>query len=58
MPFEGTITLTPDTYMRVVIETCVSTAKHGAKYLMLMNWHEGNIPSLAIAAERCTASTA
>jgi creatinine amidohydrolase len=51
MPFEGTITLTPDTYMRVVIETCASTAKHGARYLMLMNWHEGNIPSLAIAAE-------
>ena len=51
MPFEGTITLTPDTYMRVVIETCASTAQHGAKYLMLMNWHEGNIPSLAIAAE-------
>ena len=35
MPFEGTITLTPDTYMRVVIETCASTAKHGARYLML-----------------------
>jgi creatinine amidohydrolase len=51
MPFEGTITLTPDTYMRVVTETCVSTAKHGAKYLMILNWHEGNIPSLAIAAE-------
>ena len=26
-------------------------AKHGAKQLMLVNWHEGNIPSLAIAAE-------
>ena len=51
MPFEGTITLTPDTYMRVVTETCVSTAKHGAKRLMIINWHEGNIPSLAIAAE-------
>jgi creatinine amidohydrolase len=51
MPFEGTITLTPDTFMRVVIETCVSTAKHGAKKLMIVNWHEGNIPSLAIAAE-------
>ncbi len=51
MPFEGTITLTPDTYMRVVTETCVSTAKHGAKYLLILNWHEGNIPSLAIAAE-------
>ena len=51
MPFEGTITLSPDTYMRVAIETCVSTAKHGAKYLLIFNWHEGNIPSLAIAAE-------
>ena len=51
MPFEGTITLTPETYMRVVVETCVSTAKHGARYLLILNWHEGNIPSLAIAAE-------
>src|ERR1043166_8569821 len=51
MPYEGTITLTPDTYMRVQTETCVSTAKHGAKQLMIINWHEGNIPSLAIAAE-------
>ncbi len=51
MPFEGTITLTPDTYMRVVTETCVSTAKHGARRLLILNWHEGNIPSLAIAAE-------
>jgi len=51
MPFEGTITFTPDTYIRVVTETCVSTAKHGAKRLIILNWHEGNIPSLAIAAE-------
>jgi len=51
MPYEGTITLCPETYMRVQIETCASVAKHGAKQLMLVNWHEGNIPSLAIAAE-------
>jgi creatinine amidohydrolase len=50
-PFEGTITLTPDTFMRVITETCASTARHGAKYLLVLNWHEGNIPSLAIAAE-------
>src|ERR1700741_2112813 len=50
-PFEGTITLTPDTYMRVTTETCISTARHGAKYLLILNWHEGNIPSLAITAE-------
>lgn len=51
MPYEGTITLSPDTYMRVQTETCVSTARHDAKQLMIINWHEGNIPSLAIAAE-------
>ncbi|MFQ6006733.1 MAG: creatininase family protein [Woeseia sp.] len=51
MPFEGTITLTPDTYMRVITETCVSTARHGAQYLLILNWHEGNSASLSIAAE-------
>ena len=51
MPFAGTLTLTPDTFIRVVTETCASTAQHGAKYLLILNWHEGNIPSLAIAAE-------
>jgi creatinine amidohydrolase len=51
MPYEGTITLTPDTYMRVQIETCLATARHGARQLMIINWHEGNIPSLAIASE-------
>ena len=51
MPFEGTLTLTPETYMRVVTETCVSAAAHGARSLVILNWHEGNIASLAIAAE-------
>ena len=52
MPFEGTITLTPDTYQHVVVETCSSTARHGARRLLMLNWHEGNIPSLALASER------
>ena len=51
MPFEGTLSLTPETYMRLVIETCTTAAQHGAKYLLILNWHEGNIASLAIAAE-------
>jgi len=51
MPFEATLTLTPETYMRVVTETCVSAARHGAKYLLIVNWHEGNSASLSIAAE-------
>jgi creatinine amidohydrolase len=51
MPFEGTITLSPGTYQRVVVETCAAAAQHGARELLILNWHEGNIPSLAIASE-------
>jgi creatinine amidohydrolase len=51
MPFEGTLTLTPETYIRVVVEIAAAAAQHGARRLMILNWHEGNIPSLAIAAD-------
>jgi creatinine amidohydrolase len=51
MPYEGTISLTPETYMRVIVETCASAARHGARSLLILNWHEGNIPSLALAAD-------
>lgn len=51
MPFEATISLTPETYQRVVIETCQSTAQHGARKLLIVNWHEGNTASLSLAAE-------
>lgn len=51
MPYEATVTFSPDTYIRVVTEICASAASHGAKQLMIVNWHEGNIPSLQIAAE-------
>jgi creatinine amidohydrolase len=51
MPFEGTISLSPETYMQVVKDTCISTAKHGAKQLLIVNWHEGNSAPLALAAE-------
>ncbi|MYH58520.1 MAG: creatininase family protein [Boseongicola sp. SB0675_bin_26] len=51
MPYEATVTFTPATYQRVVVEICESAAGHGARELLILNWHEGNIPSLAIAAE-------
>jgi creatinine amidohydrolase len=52
MPFAGTITLSSETYMRLIVETCASIAQHGAKYLLILNWHEMNIPPLGVAAER------
>lgn len=52
MPYEATISLSPETYQQVVIETCLSTAQHGAKKLLIVNWHEGNSSSLGLAAEK------
>jgi creatinine amidohydrolase len=52
MPYEATISLSPETYQQVVIETCLSTARHGAKKLLIVNWHEGNSASLGLAAEK------
>ena len=49
--FPGTITLSPETYMRIMIETCASLARHGAKRLLVVNWHEGNSAPISIAAE-------
>ena len=51
MPFESTITLSAETYIQLVVDTCASMAKHGAQYLLILNWHEMNIPPLAVAAE-------
>lgn len=52
MPFAGTLSLEPETYARVVEEIVLSARSHGARQVLLMNWHEGNIPALSIAAER------
>src|SRR5215470_18710325 len=51
MPFESTVTLSPETYMRVVIETCASAAQHGAEDILILHWHELHIPPLGVAAE-------
>lgn len=55
MPYEGTITLSPDTFQKMLVEVAGSAATHGARELIIMNWHEGNIPSIALAADRLQA---
>lgn len=56
MPYEGTLTLSPETFQKLLIEVAGSAASHGAKQLLILNWHEGNIPSIALAAEHLQAT--
>jgi creatinine amidohydrolase len=51
MPFPGTVSLRPQTLQDVVTDIAASLAAHGCREFVILNWHEGNIPALALAAE-------
>jgi creatinine amidohydrolase len=51
MPYPGTVSLRPETLPAVVSDIGSSLAAHGCREFVLLNWHEGNIPSLALVAE-------
>ena len=51
MPYPGTVSLRPQTLQAVVADIGSSLAQHGCREFVILNWHEGNIPSLALAAE-------
>ncbi len=50
MRFPGTITLSPETYLKVLEDIGGSLARHGARRLVYMNFHGGNLPILQAAA--------
>lgn len=52
MNYPGTVTLTADTYQRVVMEVADSMRRHGADRLLLVNCHGGNRSPLRLAADR------
>lgn len=54
MGFPSTVTLRPETYQAALYELVASVASHGATEVAFVNWHEGNIPSLALVGARLT----
>jgi creatinine amidohydrolase len=52
MPYPGTVSLRPQTLQDVIWDIGSSLAAHGCRELVILNWHEGNIPSIALVAER------
>ncbi len=57
MGFPGTITLTEDTFSRVVMEAASSLARHGFRRILLSNGHGGNEATLGYLAYRITKET-
>jgi len=52
MNFPGTITLSNDTFIQVLVEVVESLHQHGFERFLFMNGHGGNIPALGVAAGR------
>ncbi|RLG52055.1 MAG: creatininase family protein [Thermoproteota archaeon] len=50
--FPGTITLKNKTYMNMIFEIALSLKRHGAKRLLVMNFHGGNIHAIRLALLR------
>ena len=57
MGFPGTITLTEETFCRVVMEAAGCLAQHGARRILLSNGHGGNEATLNYLAHRITQET-
>jgi creatinine amidohydrolase len=57
MGFPGTITLSEETFSRVVMETAASLAHHGVRRIVLSNGHGGNEATLTYLAYRITRET-
>jgi len=51
MAFPGTISISPETLMRLAVEVAESLVKHGFKKIVFENGHGGNAPALNAAAQ-------
>ncbi|WP_338824112.1 creatininase family protein [Neomoorella humiferrea] len=50
--FAGTLTLRQETYINLLMDVAASVIKHGAKRILILNWHEGNTASINYAASQ------
>ena len=50
MGFIGTVSLSPETYMGMLKDVVKCMAKHGAKRIVIVNWHELNDPLIRLVA--------
>lgn len=57
MNFSGTVTVEPETLVRLIVEIATSLAHHGFKKIILFNGHGGNVPSLTIATRKIAEKT-
>jgi creatinine amidohydrolase len=51
LPWPGTLSLRPATLAAVMVDVCGGLHGAGAHRIVVVNWHEGNSPTLRLAAD-------
>jgi creatinine amidohydrolase len=51
LPWPGTLSLRPATLGAVLVDVCGGLRGAGARRILVVNWHEGNSPTLRLAAD-------
>ncbi len=50
LPWPGSLSLTPSTLAAIMVDVCASLRLAGVRRILVVNWHEGNSPTLRLAA--------
>jgi creatinine amidohydrolase len=51
LPWGGTLSLAPSTLIALIVDVCASLRQAGVTRVVVVNWHEGNSPTLRLAAD-------
>ncbi len=52
MPWAGSLTLKPETMMALMEDVCDGLARAGVSRVLIVNWHEGNTPSVRLGVDK------
>jgi len=50
LPWPGSLSLSPSTLTAILVDVCAALAGAGVSRIVVVNWHEGNSPTLRLAA--------
>ncbi len=51
LPWAGSLTLRPETLIALMVDVCGGLAAAGVGRVLVVNWHEGNTPSIRLGAD-------
>jgi creatinine amidohydrolase len=51
LPWPGSLSLTPTTFISLLVDVCDGLARAGVARVLIINWHEGNTPSIRLGAD-------